>query len=974
MSNGTITLEALQQALQTMYSNVSNDVKHQANNYLENFQKSQEAWNVVFEVLNNSSSSPDLLLLKMFCAQTLRSKISYDLHQLPRESLQGLKDSIINLIITYERQSQKIIFVQLCVSLANFALQFLEWKNCIEEVISKFSSSNCLISMLEFLKVLPEELSDVKKTPLTDEEFMKRVHELITDNVKKVLLVLSELSNNRSANPPQINSLILEVINSWIKEIPVERILSINSIASLIFESITQDDTFETSIECLCTIIRETGCIQQSDIMRALCQQLLNLKVFLVENKDDPEKIEGLTRLFSEAGDSWHALIALSPKEFKPLVEIILELTAYDEDLDVVKYTFYFWYQLKQMLILENFKEARLEFSDIYLKLVAVIIKHLQYPISQSNPSSTNTTELFNGDRELEDKFKDFRYDMGDILKDCCAVVGSETALSIPFQQIQAYCASPSQMPWQQIEAPLFSLRAMAKEVDPNENKIMPEIMKLLIQLPENNKIRYAATLVLGRYTEWTAKHPEFLEVQLNYITNGFQVASKDVKTAAAHALMYFCQDCSALLVNYLEQLFEFYNNVSDSLDLTSLYEVTDGIAHILKEIDDDDKLYHIASMFWGPTLEKLNGYLNLNQISDEINTKIADEIELITIYVGVLRAKNFRSQISSSIATNPISKLVIETCWPIVSKLVNKYGHSLKVSERCLKFVKATVVSLGIYITPILPEIEHLLIHGFKKFKFGCYLWVSGIVIREISHSNYNELKESIWKFSYQQSINFIEFLNNSSSPQTTVAKEFPDLIEDFFRMANDILMFYPSNFIADENLLSKVYDVAIMSLSNIDNFDPLIATLHFLIDLYSWGFENIPISFFDADEEQISKDTLLKTRTNLLNFARVTGANLTVFLLNGLVFRFPVDCILDASDLLTKILKLSSNDEEAITWLDNALKSLDNVSEKERMKLLGNVKVAINNGDFRRVRTSIKDFVNWYTRKNIRSSNLTA
>ena len=59
------------------------------------------------------------------------------------------------------------------------------------------------------------------------------------------------------------------------------------------------------------------------------------------------------------------------------------------------------------------------------------------------------------------------------------------------------------------------------------ENTILPTIMSYLVQLPEHPKIRYAATLVLGRYTEWTSKHPEFLEPQLNYITKGFEVADK---------------------------------------------------------------------------------------------------------------------------------------------------------------------------------------------------------------------------------------------------------------------------------------------------------------------------------------------------------------------------------------------------------------------------------------------------------------
>ena len=80
--------------------------------------------------------------------------------------------------------------------------------------------------------------------------------------------------------------------------------------------------------------------------------------------------------------------------------------------------------------------------------------------------------------------------------------------------------------------------------LDTEEERVVPEVMKLLVNLPEHDKIRYAATLVLGRYTEWTAKHPEYLEFQLNYISSGFENQSKDVMSAAAQALKHFCQDC----------------------------------------------------------------------------------------------------------------------------------------------------------------------------------------------------------------------------------------------------------------------------------------------------------------------------------------------------------------------------------------------------------------------------------------------
>ena len=94
-------------------------------------------------------------------------------------------------------------------------------------------------------------------------------------------------------------------------------------------------------------------------------------------------------------------------------------------------------------------------------------------------------------------------------------------------------------------------MRMMIREIDIEEEKVVPEVMRLLVNLPEHDKIRYAATLVLGRYTEWKAKHLEYLEFQLSYISSGFDTQNKDVISAAAQALKHFCQDCKKVSRKY---------------------------------------------------------------------------------------------------------------------------------------------------------------------------------------------------------------------------------------------------------------------------------------------------------------------------------------------------------------------------------------------------------------------------------------
>ena len=97
---------------------------------------------------------------------------------------------------------------------------------------------------------------------------------------------------------------------------------------------------------------------------------------------------------------------------------------------------------------------------------------------------------------------------------------------------------------WQEIEAPLFSLRSVGAEVDTSDEAVIPKIMDLLPTLPDHSRVRYAAILVISRYSEWTNRHPDYIQYQLQFISSGFESGDSEVLAAAAQAMKYLCQDC----------------------------------------------------------------------------------------------------------------------------------------------------------------------------------------------------------------------------------------------------------------------------------------------------------------------------------------------------------------------------------------------------------------------------------------------
>ena len=73
----------------------------------------------------------------------------------------------MSLLATFAK-GPKPIRTQLCVCLANLAIQMLEWKDVLPMVVSTLGNdADSLPCVLDFLRVLPEEVTEGRKINLT---------------------------------------------------------------------------------------------------------------------------------------------------------------------------------------------------------------------------------------------------------------------------------------------------------------------------------------------------------------------------------------------------------------------------------------------------------------------------------------------------------------------------------------------------------------------------------------------------------------------------------------------------------------------------------------------------------------------------------------------------------------------------------------------------------------------------------------
>lgn len=305
----------------------------------------------------------------------------------------------------------------------------------------------------------------------------------------------------------------------------------------LAFDGLDWDGLFDAAVDVICDLIHETQEVDDNfPIIEQIVPRILSLrpKLTAAREEDDADKVRGFCRIFTEAGETYRLLVLQHPETFFPIVEAIGECAAYP-DLDIVPITFNFWFRMAQSI--GKKQNVPPVFFDAYRALMDIIIKHLHFP---SDPESMTGQE--------RDDFRGFRHVMGDTLKDCCYVLGTEGCLLKTYEMIRAAMArgvsGNGAVSWQEIEAPLFSMRSMGAEINPEDDDVIPQIMDLIPTLPTHPKVRYAATLVISRYTEWTDRHPQYIPFQLSYISAGFEDPDLEVAAAAGQAMKYMCKDC----------------------------------------------------------------------------------------------------------------------------------------------------------------------------------------------------------------------------------------------------------------------------------------------------------------------------------------------------------------------------------------------------------------------------------------------
>ncbi|KAG2293291.1 hypothetical protein Bca52824_039960 [Brassica carinata] len=586
---------AVKEALNALYHHPDDTVRAQADRWLQNFQGTLDAWQVADNLLHDSSSNLETLI---FCSQTLRSKVQRDFEELPPGAFQKLRESLTTLLKKFHKGPPKVR-TQISIAVAALAVHvpaadwgdggIVSWlrdeMNMHPEYVPGF---------LELLTVLPEETFNYKIAARPDR---RRQFE-------------NELTSKWKLH------LVLEAFASWLRlrhGIP-GAVLACHPLVHAALSSLNCDPLSDASVNVISELIHHTaspssgGISAQTPLIQVIVPQILSLKAHLRDSSKDEEDVKAIGRLFADVGDSYVELIATGSDESMVIVHALLEVTAHPE-FDIASMTFNFWHSLQLTLTKRDSyislgSEASIEaernrrqhvFRPAYENLVSLVGFRVQYPEDYQDLSYEDLKE-----------FKQTRYAVADVLTDAASILGGDTTLKILYMKLLEANAQPGNgfQEWRPAEAILFCIWAISNYVSVVEAEVMPQVMALLQNLPQQAQLLQTACLLVGAYSKWLNAAPASVSILpsiIRILMSGMG-ASEDCAAAAALAFRHICDDCRKIFAGISKIYLQSIEAAKEDLDKKHARELTvhiDRFAFLFRYVNHPEAVAAEINKHW---------------------------------------------------------------------------------------------------------------------------------------------------------------------------------------------------------------------------------------------------------------------------------------------------------------------------------------------------------------------------------------
>nr|CAD7404319.1 unnamed protein product [Timema cristinae] len=915
-------LETVYQAVLALYHNPDPSEKEKASLWLGDLQRSVFAWKVADEMLHHKRDLESCY----FAAQTMRTKIQLSFHELPPEAHNSLRDSLMEHIGQVNDATNTVIVTQLCLALADLALQTSTWQKPVLDLITKFSGLN-IWPLLEILTVLPEEVNS--RSLRLGANRRQEVLQDLTATASAVNQFLKLCLSGGGENP-QIHVRILRCFTSWvsIQAITLADVAE-NIVVGHAFLILTNSQAVsgihEAATDCVCALLQ---CLEDNNNQQALELQLFSGVMTLEESfhmsvaHEDQEKSMNYCRIFTELAESFLEKIVNGSSINKPhfavkILDVVLTCVGH-HDYEVAEITFNLWYRLSEELYQKNNDSLTSLFKPYVERLIQALCRHCQMEPDHE------------GLLEDGDDFADFRLKVSELIKDMVFIVGSSNCFRQMFLSLQ----TPG-VTWDSSEAALFVMQAVAKNILPpcyyyscycprrEENDVVPKVVEAILNLPENTHVavRHTSVLLLGELCEWIEKHPQSLEPVLNFLLYCLQ--QPKMASVSANSLQSICSACRDHMAVHFSGLVQIIQSLDTfSISNEAAIGLLKGVSVILGRMPTDQIQQAMKEICWiqiTPLCQLVE-----NDVKTEKGTK-SDPALWLDRLAAIFRHTNVGVENGQ---IHPCQGVITEL-WPVLSNTCTKFQSDHRVMERCCRCLRFAVRCVGKQsahlLEPLVKQVtqrlsvclsskSHSLKHQdslldrsssivslYQLHQHSCFLYLGSILVDEYA----SEPGCAQGLLDMMQAFIGPTFI---VLQEANGLKNHPDTVDDLFRLCARFIQRSPVAFLQSA-ALTPIIQCGLLACT-LDHRDANASVMKFFFDLIHCG---------RIHEEREDHELRQKLVGNII---QENGQALVNNLVQACVFCLHSYMLTDVADVFMALMQ--HNRVNLSQWLEIAIKAL--------------------------------------------------
>ncbi|CAI0399062.1 unnamed protein product, partial [Linum tenue] len=408
---------------------------------------------------------------------------------------------------------------------------------------------------------------------------------------------------------------------------------------------------------------------------------------------------------------------------------------------------------------------------------------------------------------------------VADVLIDAASVLGGDAILRILYVKLaeaQA-CWGNGQNEWRPAEAALFCVRAISKYVSTDEAEVMPKIMSLLLELPDQPQLLQTVCLIIGAYSRWLDAASDglaLLSSVIKVLLRGMGT-SEESAAAAALAFRHICDDCRKKFSGYFDDLFSIYHRAvigegAFKVSAEDSLHVVEALSMVITELPPDQAKQALEKLCF-PVVAPLQEIIS--QGPELVGKKHSREL---TVHIDRL-AYIFRYVNHPEAVADAIHRL-----WPLLKAIFDVRAWEMRTMESLCRACKYAIFGSD-------PS---------------CALYLKSLIEALFTHTKC--LLTNIEDFTLR-----------------------PDIADDCFLLASRCMRYCPQLFIPSEVFPSLV-DCALIGVT-VQHREASNSILTFLSDIFDLRKSNLEEQFLSIRDNVIAPRGPAITR---ILIASLTGA----------------------------------------------------------------------------------------------------